>query len=502
MYYELAGDTLGSEIISEVVETLESEALFDGPIKKLEPRINKDPDDPFVYWYDLGNEEWSAIRITPEGWSIVESGDVPIIFRRYAGQLPQVIPSRIYSKDIFEQFMMLLNIKDDSQIRLVYQCYIISLFIPAIAKAVFIAQGPQGATKTTFQDLTKLVADPCKVTSVTPPRTEEQLMQLLQHNAIVYFDNMSHMPEWLSNAMCRAATGTAGLKRELYTNDDDIIYQYKRAIGFNGIAPAANRADLLDRSFIVEIESVTDETRRALEDDIMPELERIKPQLFGFILDTLVKMLHLKANGGIKLKNLSRMADFEKHCEMISRSLGHNPLEFVIAYRANKDIGTQDILENSSTANAILAFMGPRVDAWKGYASTLLNELETVALAKLKIDIQKDKSWPRNGSYLSRRLRELKHSLLKAGIMVFWEYKPIENRRYIVLGKVQPVPPVPPVNDDSSTNKTDCTGATGATGGTLTNTVETKTETETRTGIYRASWTGDVWACRVLRPKR
>ena len=124
---------------------------------------------------------------------------------------------------------------------------------------------------------------------------------------------------------------------------------------------------------------------------------------------------------------------------------------------------------------------------------TLLNELVTVALTKLKTDLQKDKSWPRNGSHLSRRLRELKHSLLKAGIMVFWEDNPIENRRYIVLGKVQPVLPVLPVNDDSSTNKTDCTGATG---GTFTTTVETKTETGTRTGIYRASWTGDVWACR------
>jgi hypothetical protein len=372
MYYELSGDTLGSEIISEVAETLESEALFEGPTKKLEPRINKDPDDPTVYWYDRGTEEWDAIRITPNGWSIVESQNVPIVFRRYAGQLPQVVPVKDYPKDIFEQFMKLLNIKDDLQIRLVYECYVIALLIPTIAKAIFIAQGPQGATKTTFQDLTKLVTDPSKVTNVTPPRTEEQLMQLLQHNAIIYFDNMSRMPEWLSNALCRAATGTAGLKRELYTNDDDIIYQYKRAIGFNGIALAANRADLLDRSFIVEIESVTDETRRTLEDDIMPELERIKPQLFGFILDTLVKMLHLKANGGIKLKSLSRMADFEKHCEMISQCLGHKPLEFVSAYRSNKNIATKDILENSSVANAVIEFMKYK-NAWTGYASNFMS---------------------------------------------------------------------------------------------------------------------------------
>ena len=71
--------------------------------------------------------------------------------------------------------------------------------------------------------------------------------------------------------------------REFYKDDEDIIFKYKRAIGFNGITLAANLAYLFDRSFIVEIEVVTDETRRLLESDILPELERIRPQLFGFI---------------------------------------------------------------------------------------------------------------------------------------------------------------------------------------------------------------------------
>ena len=40
---------------------------------------------------------------------------------------------------------MTLNVKDDSDIRLVYQCYVISLLIPGIGKAVFSVQGPQRA---------------------------------------------------------------------------------------------------------------------------------------------------------------------------------------------------------------------------------------------------------------------------------------------------------------------------------------------------------------------
>jgi hypothetical protein len=42
------------------------------------------------------------------------------------------------------------------------------------------------------------------------------------------------------------------------------------------------------------IQDVKDETRPLLEGDILPELERIEPQLFGFILDTLVKILQMR----------------------------------------------------------------------------------------------------------------------------------------------------------------------------------------------------------------
>ena len=40
-------------------------------------------------------------------------------------------------------------------------------------------------------------------------------------------------------------------KRQLYTDDDDIIYHFRRCIGFNGINLRATKADLLDRAIII-----------------------------------------------------------------------------------------------------------------------------------------------------------------------------------------------------------------------------------------------------------
>jgi hypothetical protein len=79
------------------------------------------------------------------------------------------------------------------------------------------------------------------------PRTSEALLQQLMHNFLVYYNKVSTLPEWLSNDLCRAVTGTASSKRELYTDDDYVIYQYTRPIGFNGINLAATRSDALDR---------------------------------------------------------------------------------------------------------------------------------------------------------------------------------------------------------------------------------------------------------------
>ena len=246
-YYNETGDTLGNDVLKEVVDTLEAKALFDGPEMTLDLRISKDPHDELVYWYDLNNDNWEAIKITKDGWTIVNSNEVPIIFRRYSGQQAQVYPSKSYPPNIMDQFLNLINLKNSENTRLLVKCYVVSIFIPGIAKAMLMIHGPKGAAKTAFEDLVKQLPDPSILSNLTLPRTTEQLAQQLMHNFLTYYDNVSTLPEWLSNDLCRAVTGTANSKRELYSDDDDIIYQYKRPIGFNGINLAATRADLLDR---------------------------------------------------------------------------------------------------------------------------------------------------------------------------------------------------------------------------------------------------------------
>jgi len=76
---------------------------------------------------------------------------------------------------------------------------------------------------------------------------------------------------------------------------------------FNGVNLGATKADLLDRGLIILLERILEDNQR-LPADIWKQLEELKPQLLGYILDILVKVLTWKNNGELKLQKLPRMA--------------------------------------------------------------------------------------------------------------------------------------------------------------------------------------------------
>ena len=156
-----------------------------------------------------------------------------IIFRRYDHQLPQVSPETNYSSDIFDRFMNLLNVKKED--RLLLKCYIIATFIPNLLKAVLMVHGEQGTAKSMLEELLIMLIDPTLTRTLTIPRTTEELIRELSHHALAYYDNLSIIPGWVSDLLCRAVTGSGFSKRKLYTDNGDIIYVLQRAIGFNGI---------------------------------------------------------------------------------------------------------------------------------------------------------------------------------------------------------------------------------------------------------------------------
>ena len=311
--YKEKKTVIDSNTLKDAIGVLCAEAVFDSgdPIKlnlrvaqrieSIHPVDNKSPNSSnlrLVWYYDLINKDWEFIEITSAGWNIVKSNDL-ILFRRFSNQMTQVYPSKEYSDDIFDRFIRLLftsNIKDENNRRdyeLLLKCYIISLLIPDILKVVLMPHGHQGSAKSTLMEAIKTLIDPSIITTLTFPRDKNELIQQMSHNYVTIYDNVSTLSKWISDEICRAVTGSGSSKRVLYTDDDDFIYNLKRCVGINGINLAATSPDLLDRGLNFELKRIEDKDNRKLE-DVKREIREMVPQLLGYILNVLVKVLKFK----------------------------------------------------------------------------------------------------------------------------------------------------------------------------------------------------------------
>jgi hypothetical protein len=151
----------------------------------------------------------------------------------------------------------------------------------------------------------------------------------------------------------------------------------------------------------------------------------------------MVKVLQVKSNGGIgnEIKGLPRMADFAETGEIISRCVGNEKNKFLDAYYRNIDIQIEEAIASNPVGNAIIKLL-ERLEAktcsyvtikedcnsswcsllWKGTATELLSDLESVA-AELKINTR-HKPWPKAPNSLSRRINEVKTNLREIGIVI------------------------------------------------------------------------------------
>ena len=274
------------------------------------------------------------IEISKDGWRIINESDndIPIIFKRF-NQKAQTEPVRNYHSDVFEDLLNLTNVKNQNH-RHLLKVYIVSTLIPEIDHVILTTYGPKGAAKSFLLELIKKLVDPTKPTLLTLQRNIEQFIQQVNHNYINYYDNVKFIPYWLSDEMCKAVTGIGHTKRELYTNDNDIVYEHRRCLGLNGINVALTEADALDRSISIELEDI-DEDRRKKEADLWKEFEKLKPKAFAYILDIIVKAIEIKST--LDLKRLPRMADFAEWGEAISQSMGYPPMSFIDIYTKNRN---------------------------------------------------------------------------------------------------------------------------------------------------------------------
>ena len=421
----------GTEALSSAINILEAMALFDGPEYMLYNRVA--PADDGV-WIDMADDKWRAIKVTPRGWQIID--DPPILFKRYSHQRPLVEPKA--GGDPWK-FLDFVNVDEkDEDTRLILLSDTITFLIPEIPHVLTVLYGIQGSGKTMLLKLIRRLIDPSAVEVLSLPRDERERVQQLDHHWCAFYDNVTSLPYWISDTLCRATTGGGFTKRELYTDDQDIIYSFKRCVGLSGINIAAQRGDLLDRSLLVELKDIPKEKRKT-EEKLLAEFESCKAEILGGFLDTLVKAI--RAYPSVNLKELFRMADFTKWGCAIAIALGKTQEDFIKAYETKVKMQIEEAAHASPIATVLIDHM-ESLEKWDGTPSQLYIALNNHAKT-LNISTRQ-KAWPKAPNALVRRLNELAPSLESLGWKLETGIKSGSTRRICI----SIVPTVPKTNGE------------------------------------------------------
>ena len=136
--------------------------------------------------------------------------------------------------------------------------------------------GEQGSAKSSGARLLRSIIDPNWAPLRSPPKEIRDLAIAAANGWVVALDNLSHLPQWLSDALCVLSTGGGFATRTLYTDDEESIFSFRRPVIINGIAEVARRGDLIDRCIPVTLEAVPDE-RRLTEDEIDAAFAHVHP---------------------------------------------------------------------------------------------------------------------------------------------------------------------------------------------------------------------------------
>lgn len=410
--YQQDGRNASAQAIDDALGTIEGQAMFDGAEHEVNMRCAADEQGAF--WIDLSNESWQSVKVTADGWQVVNRPGVK--WRRPGGMRSLPVPVKGGSwKSLFEVFPLPKN----EQVLVV--AWLIMALNPKGPYPLLVLQGEQGTGKSTLSKLLRWLIDPNIAPIRTAPRNEHDLIIAARNGWIIAIDNLSGIQPWLSDGLCRLATGGGFSARALYSNDDEHIIEATRPCIINGIDDMAARPDLADRAIILNLEHIEKGNVRT-EKQLLQAYETARPGIMGALLDgvsTAIRMLPTT-----HLDELPRMADFALFIAAAESSLWQ-PGTFMRVYNNARAETVAAGLEGSPVAQSIRAMMESR-NSWEGTATQLLDRLPVDdKTAHLKI-------WPKTARGLSNVVRRLSPSLRADGLDVSFNHS---GTRSIVIEK-------------------------------------------------------------------
>jgi hypothetical protein len=344
---------------------------------------------------DLGTPDGRCAVIGPDGWA--REPRSPVLFRRT--NLTSPIPDPVRAGDGLDKLRDLLN-AEEKEFRLIV-AWLVSALIPDLPHPIMALHGEQGSAKSSTAQMLVDLIDPSPAPLRSVPRDMKQWAVTASASWAVALDNVSTIPAWLSDTLCKAVTGDGYVDRVLYSDDDVTVLAFRRAVLMTSIDPGALAGDLAERLLVIELQPILDTGRRP-EAEVRAAFADARPAILASLLDLLAQVLAVLP--GVNLEQMPRMADFARILAAVDQVQDWATLRDYL--NASKNVAA-DVIDGDPFARAVI---GMADHGWKGTATQLM--------AAIVPPDPKPKEWPKDATRAAGKLKRIATELRKIGVEV------------------------------------------------------------------------------------
>lgn len=411
-YFTDTSTVAGGQALTDATLILEGLAAAHTP-EKLNLRV---ADHDGTIYIDTGRPNGEVIRIHQGRWTVTDTAPVRFLRTKLTGAMP--LPPADGNVAMLWDFVS-VAVEDRPVLLAVLIAALVQCDVPHPVLALFAEQG--SAKSTTTRMLVELI-DPSPVPLRQAPRDADSWVTAASGSWVVALDNLSAIPPWLSDSLCRAATGDGNVKRALYTDADLAVVKFRRCVIVNGIDVGAVRPDLAERLATVDLRRI-DRHHRQPEATLRHRWRHALPGILGGLLD-LAAIVHQRLET-ISVDDSPRMADFGRTLAAVDEVMATNGLS---RYLSRADQLSEDSLSAApfieylrlhtreplvGSGGDLLAIMTPVGDHWR-----------------------RPKEWPKNGRDVTAILRRHAPALRSLGWSI--EDDGARNHRNVLLWTISP----------------------------------------------------------------
>ncbi|MFE9574263.1 ATP-binding protein [Streptomyces sp. NPDC006692] len=405
------GDVASQSALADAMTVLEGIAEDSDPVP-VHLRVGGDPAGRIVL--DLGTADGRAVTISGgDGWHVVDRS--PVLFRRSGAMAP--MPTPVLDGDGLAKLHALLNMDESTFRQLV--AWLVAAWIPTIPHPVLTFKGEQGTGKSKTAQMVVNLIDPSPASKRSQPRDIKAWSAQAFNSWALCLDNISTIPPWLSDTLCKAVTGDGIVDRALYTDDDVVVLSFRRVLAMTTIDAGALAGDLAERLLMLDLQLI-EEDRRRTEEELDATFKAVRPAVLGALCELLACVLAILP--GVRLDSMPRMADFARILAAIDHVQGWQTLDAYLATSANV---AGDALEGDPFGNAVAALV-EEAGTWQGTAAQLLEQLPPPGGFR-------PPGWPKDATRAGGRLKRLAPLLRSIGITVDDTQRSRDRHRHKLL---------------------------------------------------------------------